>query len=159
MKPFVAIIGGKNSGKSTIICSLTGCPTRAFRNYVVDLASNLSIFVIASSPQEDPLTLARLNRILDRVASDRDCLGIVIAIQATKPYSRLSIEDIFEAVQATHEFNIFAYSLDPEYNGTQGTTPGLQTRLNSLGIHLNQLDARRFAFVSAADINLASRLI
>lgn len=27
-KPFVAIIGGRNAGKSTVIRSLTGCPTK-----------------------------------------------------------------------------------------------------------------------------------
>ena len=159
MKPFIAVIGGRNSGKSTVISSLTGCPTHRFRNFVVDLASSHSIFVIASSPQEDPLTSARLTRILNQVTADSDCLGIVIAIQPTKPYSRLSIEQIFTAVQNTHEYNIHAFSLDPGYNGAQGSTAALQTRLNPLGVHLNQLSAQRFAFASAADINISTRLI
>jgi len=30
MKPFVAVVGDKDSGKSTIIQSLTGCRTHSF---------------------------------------------------------------------------------------------------------------------------------
>jgi len=108
MKPFIAVVGGRNAGKSTVISSLTGCPSRTYRGFVVDLAANESIYVIASSPQEKPLAAAELTRVLNRVTADPQCHGIVIAIQPSQPYRRLSMEVIFRAAQRTLAYDLHA---------------------------------------------------
>ena len=84
MKKLVVVIGYKNSGKSTIIQSLTGCPTKSFCDFVIDEDTKNSVFVIASSPQEDPMTEEKLHQILDSVIAKGRCSGVVIAIQPTR---------------------------------------------------------------------------
>jgi GTP-binding protein EngB required for normal cell division len=55
MKTFILLIGASNSGKSTVIQSLTGCKSRtADSGYVVDYSTGRKIYVIVSSPQESP---------------------------------------------------------------------------------------------------------
>ena len=154
MKPFVAIIGGSNSGKSTVICSLTGCGTHGFRDVVTDRQRNQSIYVIASSPQELNLGLSELNRILNQVLDDDTILGAIISIQPTHPRSRLSMEDILNAVELAGGFNSFAIMLDPPYNDhpTHHNVADVRARLQAIGIELNVLDGRRFAHLNACAV-------
>lgn len=52
MKPFIAVIGSANSGKSTVIKSLTGCKNGTFRGVIHDNLTGKQVFVCAASPQE-----------------------------------------------------------------------------------------------------------
>lgn len=160
MKPFVGIIGGERSGKSTVIRSLTGCPTNSHRNIVTDRSNNTSIFAIASSPQEDSLSAEDFSRILNRVVRDDLILGIVMAIQPRRTRTRLSMETIFQTVRTTRRFESFAFILDPPYGGSGGvlSDQSLTARLQTLEVEPAVLDARRFAHLSACDIRQLSGL-
>lgn len=153
LKPFVMIIGGPNSGKSTIISSLTGCDSSTYRNLIIDYASNKKIWVIASSPQEDPLNRMKFANILRSVRQERDIIGIIIAIQPTKPWKRLSLEYIVQKAQTAGNFNIFAFVLDPPYEDGEVTDVNrVSNRLANLGVVIHFLDGRRFAFLNAMEI-------
>jgi len=157
MHTFVAIIGSRNSGKSTIIKSLTGCPTGQFRDTVGDAATGRSIFVVGSSPQEVALPLLKLRKILKQAANDPLCNGVVIALQPTFPSKRLSMEQVFSEATA-HNFTVFAYVLDPEHSGASGQTAGVNFRLAHIGVKARVLDARRFAHINAAAINARAKI-
>jgi hypothetical protein len=158
MRPFVAIIGGRNSGKSTIIKSLTGCPSGRFRGAVRDKVTGATIEVIASSPQEQALSLGALRAILRRAAADRRCNGVVCALQPSRPRIRLSLEDVLLEALA-HRFAIHAFVLDPEHTGHSGRMATMQKRLPPAGRPPRRLDARRFAHQSAVAINARTQIV
>ena len=154
MEPFVAIIGGSKSGKSTVICSLTGCETHGSQGVVTDRESNREIYVIAHSPQESGLSLEDLRAILNQVSDSNTIFGVVIAIQPTRPRSHLSMETIFDLVTLTGSYESFAIMLDPPYSGhgARADVEGVRTRLQAKGIELNVLDGRRFAHLNACEV-------
>lgn len=153
MKPFVAIIGSEKSGKSTLIRSLTGCRTRSFCGVVTDLVSNQKIYVIASSPQEQDLSSDELDRILNQVWDDASILGIVMAIQPTRPIKHLSMEDIFQKVQATRAFSTFGVIIHPSYNASPAIDPDdVRRRLEALEVEFRTIDGRHFAHLNACEV-------
>ena len=159
MKPFVAVIGSRNSGKSTVICSLTGCERHGFRGKVEDRASNQKLYVIASSPQEKDLSRSNFNRILNEVLDDNSILGIVVSIQPNRPRDRLSMEDIFDRAELAAGFNIFAIMLDPPYNNlSRAEVEDVRRRLQERGIQLNVLNGQHFAHFNACDIRALTGL-
>ncbi len=150
MKPFIAVIGTRNAGKSTVIRSLTGCPTKSWRNVVKDKSTRRSIYAIASSPQEDPLDRERFREIIEQVARDESILGLVMAVQPSWPATRLSLEDIFQIVQG--KLSPTAVMLHPPYNDDGASSPqSVQARLKPFGVTLTVLDGRRFAYLNASD--------
>ncbi|MBN1692605.1 MAG: hypothetical protein JW845_03520 [Dehalococcoidales bacterium] len=153
MKPLILLIGGINSGKSTIISSLTGCPSHNFRELVRDRSTGRQIYVISSSPQEDSLSQGELDQILETVHRRRRVIGLVISIQPTYPRTRLSLENIIQTVQVNSHFTIFAFILDPPYSsdGSIDLTDTIN-RLASFGVVSRYLDGRRFAYLNASDI-------
>ncbi|MBI2846386.1 MAG: hypothetical protein HYX82_00735 [Chloroflexi bacterium] len=153
MKPFVILIGGSGSGKSTIITSFTGCPSRNYRGLVKDQSTKRQIYVIASSPQESDIPIEDFTEILRTVHRTRSVIGLVAAIQPTYPYRHLSLEDIVQAAQTNGNFSIFAYVLDPAYskNGMIDVVD-TRSRLNNLEVVARYLDARRFAHLNASEI-------
>jgi ABC-type branched-subunit amino acid transport system ATPase component len=155
-KPFVAVIGGARSGKTTVIRSLTGYATGNPNTggVVTDLASNRSIFVVDKSPQESGLTAVQFERALRRCVNDHSIIGFVMATQATRPRSRLSLEEIFEAVSRHTELSPMAFLLDPGYStGTNRRSRNeVQSRLDRFGGRLVPLDGRRFAHLNACRI-------
>lgn len=160
MQKFVAIIGQRNSGKSTVIKSLTGCPTNGHRGFVDDEESGKSIYVVCGSPQEAPEDLqdiAELQRILDKVASRDGCSGIVMAIQPSRPSVRLSMEDILSEVQL-RKFKIHAYVLDPGRASNSVPLVDVNQRLQGLAIVAEPLDGRRFSHLNASIINAATQI-
>ncbi len=156
MKPFVAIIGSERAGKSTIIKSLTGCRTSQFRGYVRDAATGETIEVIGNSPQEHQLSLSELRRILDRVRNDKRCRGVVCALQPTRPTRRLSFEAVLEEALA-YRFEVVAFALDPDRSNDTGVRDLVKQRIPKR-VQLFQLDARRFAHLSANTINKRTRI-
>lgn len=162
MKSFVAVIGGRNSGKSTVIRSLTGCPTKGYRDVVTDLVSDKSIFAIAGSPQEQPLEPVEFERILEQVISEDSTLGLVMAVQPTEPRLRLSLQDIFRAVQATGRFQTTAVMLHPPYKDPDsGESPDpndVRKRLKALNVDLHVIDGRRFAHINATAIRQLAQM-
>jgi hypothetical protein len=160
MQSFVAIIGNQNSGKSTVIKSLTGCHANNFRGFVVDKATNESIYVVCSSPQEMSIglkSIGDLRKILSLVKSSKTCRGIVMAIQPSRPTAKLSMETILAEVQL-HPFHIFAYVLDPGHNGPSVALPIVNARLASHLITSQALDGRRFAHRNAEIVNSITRI-
>ena len=163
MKQFVAIIGGRNSGKSTIISSLTGCCLRTFRGTIEDRAARQKIRVIASSPQEDPLSHKKFTNILNSIIRDNAVIGIVMAIQPTYPRKRLSLEEIIKTAQETKQFNIHAVIIYPSYNsdnsGVDIDVQDVKARLQKLRVSSAKvLDGRRFAYLNAHDIRESTGL-
>lgn len=152
MKPLVLVIGGRDSGKSTIIASLTGCPSHNYRGLVKDKTSGRQIYVVTSSPQEAGLTPAKFRGIL-RTVSRQDLIGIVMAIQPTRPYKRLSLEKIIQGAQRKGTLSIHAFVLDPPYmrKGAIDTTV-TRSRLGALGVVPHSLDGRHFAHLNATEI-------
>jgi len=153
MKPFVILIGGHNSGKSTIVASLTGCTTRSYQGTIIDGSTRREIYVVASSPQEAGLSQTELDNILDTVRRRRNIVGLVMAIQPTYPHTRLSLEDIIRSAQIRSAFSIFTFLLDPPFqNGEAVDMEDVRERLGNLNVAPHYLDARRFPHLNAADI-------
>jgi len=157
VKKFVAVIAKTKAGKSTIIKSLTGCPSSNYRDFVEDKMTKRRIFVICGSPQEQDLSLDELKDILKMVDSDSNCTGIVMAIQPTEPTRRLSMEDIFGEVKAAGSFQINAFTIDPNWRDARLDT-SVAPRLSALSVNSQKLDGRRFSIVNAAAINQATNI-
>ena len=156
-KPFVAVIGNRDSGKSTIIRSLTGARTSQFRGKVMDKATSRTIEVIGSSPQENLLSLSDLRKILKGAASSSACNGVVCALQPTNPRTRLSMERVLQEAIA-QGFSVHAFILDPDYAGRAGQETVVTTRLSTIGVIPTRIDSQRFAHLNAAFINKRSRV-
>ena len=157
MHSVIAIMGGRNSGKSTIIKSLTGCQFSRTRGYVRDNAKGRSIYVIANSPQEKEMSLPELRSILNAVRRQNDCNGVVCALQPSKPRRRLRFEKVLsEAIAAG--FNVFPYVLDPPRDGVRTDLRAVKARLPQGTRRLRILDARSFAHLNAVAINGHTRI-
>ncbi|MGQ0548178.1 MAG: hypothetical protein ACT4PY_00695 [Armatimonadota bacterium] len=118
---------------------------------MTDLSTRRSLYVIASSPQEDPLGPDKFKEIVERVLSDDSILGLVMAVQPSRPRARLSLEDIFEVVQG--KLSPIAVMLHPPYkNGASPPPQSVQARLNPLGVTLTILNGQRFSYLNARDI-------
>jgi len=157
MKPFIAIIGSRNSGKSTIIRSLTGAKFGQFIGTIQDITTGREIEVIGSSPQESVLSLAELRKIIRKAASNSNCQGVVCALQPTLPTKRLSMEQVLKEAAASG-MAVHAYILDPEYGGSTGHATAVAARLRSAGFSSRTLDGRRFAHINAATVNGHTRI-
>jgi energy-coupling factor transporter ATP-binding protein EcfA2 len=157
MKPFIAVVGNRDSGKSTIIRSLTGAKFGQFRGTVQDMTTSRTIEVIGSSPQERLLSLADLRKVLRKAAGAANCNGIVCALQPTRPTKRLSMEQVLQEA-AAHGFAVHAYILDPEYGGAAGHAAVVAARIRVAGFGARALDGRRFAQINAAAINGHTRI-
>lgn len=172
-KPFIAVIGARNSGKSTIIKSLTGCPQASYRGFVKDRVIKKTIYVSACSPQEKTLTqqgitqeVKELQRIIQKTEKNNACLGIVMAIQpdGQRPRrERLSMKKIFETVPKK-TFRTYAFVLDPGYpnqKASKSLFEEVERQLKEANIQALscKLDARRFAFNNAMEINCRARLL
>ncbi len=160
-KKFVAVIGYRNSGKSTIVQSLTGCNNRSFIGYVEDKEANLSIFVHSTSPQEHPATnQAAFDRYLRNAKEKANLQGLVFAIQPTKPRRRLLMETMFNLAKQ-RGFECYAFILQPPYkNGEVMKFDEIRDRVLSgdSTAKIFALDARRFAVLNAEAIRSISRL-
>jgi hypothetical protein len=153
MRKFIAIIGPSTSGKSTIIKNLTGCPTNSYRDFVEDKLTGQSVFVVCGSPQEQPLSLLELRRLLKAAAANPKCRGVVMAIQPTRPHSRLSMETIFHEVANSDAFEMNAFIIDPGRNGRPANAEEIKSRLSAFAAKIETLDGQRFALINAQIIN------
>jgi hypothetical protein len=159
---FIAVIGQRNAGKSTIIRALTACKTVGFRGRVEDGKTNEWIEVIASSPQErDMPDLATKMR---KAANDPDCLGVVAALQPDYRGKRICMEGVFEIAQKCHA-KCYAFIISQPYDEERARGVSLTkvtTRLTEFRIRLakpiHPLDARRFAHLNAAEIQKIANL-
>ena len=153
------VIGSSNSGKSTIISSFSGCKTHGFNSFVEDKTNGKKIYVIASSPQENGyLTSQKLGQYLNTVTQNLNYIGCIIAIQPRRTRTRLSLEDIFQQVQNTRAFEIYAFIVDPPYRGKQMDRTDITARLAALGIVPVSLDGRKFALLNAIEIKRITRI-
>lgn len=157
MKPFVAIIGNRNAGKSTIIRCLTGAKSAQFRGAIFDRTTKRTIEVIGSSPQETSLSLKELQDILNAAANTVTCNGVVCALQPTKPTKRLSMEKVLQEANA-YGFQVYAYIIEPEYSGTTGHAITITARLNKAGFKCQIINGQRFAQINAAIINNQTKI-
>ena len=169
-KKFIAVIGNRNAGKSTIIVGLTGCRNQSFRGMLEDRLTREMIYVIACSPQEKALEeegradLDAFRIILNQVIQEENCRGLVMAIQPNWPRERPSLEAIVQEVQNTNAFEPYLFVLQPDRNNSpesQQIETEINRRLRDTGIVLNAqgLDGRRFAFLNAQYINQVSQLL
>lgn len=159
MQQFVAVIGNRNSGKSTVIRSLTSCPNSTFRGWVGDISTSQTIYVICSSPQERPMTLPELRKILKACASESNCRGLVVAIQPTSPTKRLSMETIFQEVASIGSFRSHAFILAPGRDGEAPNTATIAARLKPIEVNPIPLDGRRFSLINAQVINRKTHIV
>jgi energy-coupling factor transporter ATP-binding protein EcfA2 len=159
-KPFVAVIGFGNSGKSTIIQSLTGCKHHSLRDWVTDKHTGDWIMVICSSPQEIPMSSKELKRVVSEAANKPKCIGLVMAIQPTETRRRVSLEDVFAEVDSTKAFENYAYIIATEYGGGRRDYETLAERVESASpaTKVYEIDGRRFAFFNASFIRASSHL-
>jgi hypothetical protein len=159
MKKFVAVIGPRTAGKTTIIRSLTGCKTMCYRGWIADNFTGRLIFVIAASPQEKPMSLAEFRRILDQVARTTQCTGIVAAFQPRTPRGGLGIEDFFQELDNEPSFEKYAFILNPSRDNTPTDAQAIHTRLDRFAPAFHQLDARRFCHLNAAQIQALTHIV
>lgn len=160
-KTFIGVIGERNAGKSTIIRALTGCDTKSFRGFVEDLVTGDKIYVIASSPQESELSLDEFIDILNKVLNDNKCLGIVMAIQPSKPRVRIKIESIYIEVNKRNKFSIYAFVIDPSRNNgatSQNIVNGVAGRISAIKVNPISLNGNTFAFLNADKIRKATNI-
>ncbi len=153
-KRFIAVIGGRSHGKSTIIRALTGVKGKKTPEHVRDLSTNKWMLVISHSPQEEPITPHVLQKEIRRAATSSDSLGIVIALQPTNPTRRISMEDVFKMTEH-YGFERYAFVIAKPYNGLHGNDPeAIRIRLESFDVEMpiQPLNARRFAHVNASAI-------
>jgi energy-coupling factor transporter ATP-binding protein EcfA2 len=159
VQQFIAIIAKSKSGKSTLIKTLTGCPTSSYHGFVEDELTGERIFVVCGSPQELPLSLTELRELLKAASSDPNCRGVVIAIQPTRPHSRLSMETIFQEVTKCGGFELNAFIVDPERSGKRANVADIRSRLSAFAAKTETLDGRRFALTNAQIINDVTRVV
>ena len=175
-KKFIAVIGNENAGKSTIIVSLTGSPNRSFKGKIDGNLNNSSkyIYVIACSPQEHKLEdnsiskqdeMQAFQSIINDVIHKENSIGLVMAIRPTplNPTIRLSLEDIIQKVRNTNAFESYLFVLQPDRNNSpesQQIKDAINSRLRYINADIvaQELDAKKFAFLNAQEINQASHL-
>ena len=160
-KKFVAVIGYRRSGKSTIIRSLTGCGSGAFVGEVCDNAANVSLFVHAPSPQEFGKTdEGAFDKFLQRCKRSQQIQGLVSAIQPTLPNRRLSLEKMFSLARQ-RGFESCAFILEHPYKGVRiGNFERIKERVLNTdpNARVFALDGRRFAILNAEAIRSLCRL-
>lgn len=165
MKTFIAIVGFANNGKTTLIQGLTGCNGKGYRGYVSDSVTRRKIYVSASSLQEyprpGPISAQRrwLITMLNRIKTDVDCQGMVMAIQPTKPRARVSMEEIINDVQSVGGIRIYVYVLDPARGGRAVRIHDIMQRLQPYKAQVIGLDARRFSLLNVEIINAATQIV
>lgn len=154
-KSFVAVIGHRESGKSSIIRALTGVKGQRSPELVEDVSTGKWIHVISHSPEECPLPDKQFRNVMNMVANSRLARGVVIALQPNRPSRRQSIEDIFRMAKA-YRFNFRVFVIETPYQrNSRGTDPTeIEQRLTAVGVSVRAqpLDARRFAHINAAAI-------
>jgi predicted kinase len=160
-RKFVAVIGYRNSGKSTIIRSLTGCESRSFIGEVQDNEANLSIFVHAPSPQERGKVDKKVfENYLQKAKKGQRIQGLVFAIQPTIPNRRLSMEEMFSLARQGG-FECYAFILEDPYKGKRiENFENIKSRVldSAPDARVFALDGRRFAVLNAETIRSLSRL-
>ena len=160
-KKFIAVIGYRRSGKSTIIQSLTGCKNHSFIGEVLDRELGVTIFVHAPSPQENPKTGEReFAAHLRKTATNRSALGVVIAIQPTLARRRLLMDKML-TLAFQQGFDCFAFILEHPYEGKRiGNVENIKQRIlaSAPNAKLYSLDGRRFAVLNAESIRALSRI-
>jgi hypothetical protein len=153
MKPFIIVIGDSNSGKSTIISSLTGCNSHGYQNTVKDNQNGKEIYVFASSPQEDGSITSHILRItINQVVRDSNIIGLVIAVQPKKTRTRVSLKDIVQLAQRANSFDIYAFALKYSYQGNQINRTFVDNELQPFNITADYIDGRHFALINAMHI-------
>lgn len=154
-KSFVAVIGHRESGKSSIIRALTGIKGKRVPERVEEVSTGKWISVISHSPEECPLTDKQFRNVMKMVANSRLALGVVIALQPNRPWQRQRMEDIFKLAKP-YRFTFRVFVIEVAYQPhSRGTDPGeIEQRLTTIGVNVraHAVDARRFAHVNAAAI-------
>lgn len=161
MSKFVAIIGERNSGKSTIIKSLTGYPKATGRGEIVDNATGQSVYVICASPQEsriEEMNEVEFERILKKEIKNSMCNGVVCALQPTNPSKKMDLEKAC-LLALKHGYTVSAFIVDPGYKGKAVGASAIQARLKKIGLTASVLDGRRFAHLNAVAVNRRSKII
>ncbi len=173
---FIGVIGERNSGKSTIIRSLTGCSSSRFRGTVTaedSLGNKRCVEVVCSSPQE--LSLNNPNVLTTRAIeiSNFESLlakaqgfsfnGLVSAIQPKSSLRKRITMEIMFNLALHHKFNCFAYILSPGYNQNSVLNDAeIIARLVSVGVlqkNIKTLNAEQFAILNAEIIRNQTRII
>lgn len=152
-RKLVAVIGGGNAGKSTIIQSLTGCPTRTFCGRVRDSASAKEIEVLAASPQERNISTADLRRMLKDAAERPNSTGMVIAMRPSRSRKRQSMENVF-LLASEYGLSASAFLIAPGYKNAPSQTDVNETlgRLAASNVPVQRLNGERFAHINASII-------
>ena len=160
-KVFVAVVGWGNSGKSTLIASLTGCKSPNFRGEIIANDSQRWMWVSATSPEELYISLKDFKKELSAAASDPLCTGIVMAIQPTQPWKKLSLEQIYGEVDSSGAFDNFAFLMDPGYKGRMISVPAVRSRIKSVspGTTIRSIDGRKFGFLNAEYIQKMTGIV
>jgi energy-coupling factor transporter ATP-binding protein EcfA2 len=152
-RKFIAVIGNGSAGKSTIIQSLTGCPTRSYCGRVTDRLTGKEIEVIASSPQEKPIAEEKLRRMLKYAAKRRKSAGMVIAVRPSETTKRLSMEEIF-TLAASFRLAPYGFVLSPAHkrNSRPVNLSEVRNRLAPSSVPIQAINGKRFAHINASII-------
>jgi len=164
MKPFIGIIGFANSGKSSIIASLTGNGNGSYVGKILNQKTKEYVFIYASSPQEikkiGAVVYAEMKEHFQTLAADKKCRGVICAIQPTKSTKKPSMEKVFELAKINN-FELFGYVIDPPYNegGRRISCGEIKNRLQNFEVEPERIDGRKFGLENAQIIQKETKII
>lgn len=135
----ILFIGWGNSGKSTLIRGISGCPSKGFQGFIVDRVRNRKLYVISSSPQESGIEEPDYRSAIQEAYRDNRCRAILLAIQPTDPTVHLSLEDCIRIACAHRQFEITAFIITHPHNNdveipSEEAIATVRERLNNSGV-------------------------
>jgi len=92
-------------------------------------------------------------------------LGIVIAIQPTRPYRRLPLERILKLVKEADSLKPYAFIITPSYNSElkvaeNPEVANLAERLETENVkNIRKLDGRKFSYLNAIEIQKMTGIV
>lgn len=166
---FVGVVGNKNSGKSSIIQSVTGCKSPIYNDFIYDNSTNESIYVCCHSPQElifnysGSVNIEAIEELVENLKSKKNCRGLIMALQPNNPRIKPSIEDVYNVVtrNASGFSSFYCFVVEPGYINSPSIINDVGQRLSSVGLTQPPIpiSGEEFPFKSATKINNTSSLI
>ncbi len=144
---FLLFIVPASAGKSTLIQGISGCPKKGYQGFINDSFRHRKVYIICSSPQESGLSVKEYKSALKEAVSDDECNAILVSIQPTNPYRRLSLERCVDLARKVAQCDFYAFVITHPHEGEpfpQEVVKNTTERLDNIGItKITKIDSRR----------------